>query len=141
LITLTRPLASHADRLSTQPKSQRLNLQCTDSVCRERAVSSSELRAQECGDWQPNIATGFIGTQCDVAAFEDDTFVVDLALLASAQMLVRSLIRFHGIMAAPRLTPSHCPPWLHECRALAHPFPWYRGGTEADPYLTSSLAA
>ena len=41
--------------------------------------------------WKPNIATGFIGTQCDVAAFDDDSFVADLALLASAQMLVRIL--------------------------------------------------
>ena len=56
-------------------------------------MSGATLHVQECGDWKPNIATGFIGTQCDVATFEEDTFVADLALLACAQMLVRSPLR------------------------------------------------
>jgi len=40
--------------------------------------------------------------------------VADLALLASAQMLVRSPMRYDGDATSPRLTPVWGPPRLHQ---------------------------
>ena len=70
---------------------------------------------QACEAWKPGVALGYVRTRCDIAALEGPTFVSDLALLASAQMLVS----FRGKPACFRNNADARGLW--NCTAGVHP--------------------